>query len=457
MEYDKFILQKIKHSPKTGFKIKDDWLNPNLFDYQREIVSRACEHGKYALFMDTGLGKSITQMNYADAVNRHTNKPVLMLAPLAVVYQMLKEAGKFGFELNHARDNNSIKNGLNITNYESLHKLDSSLFACVVLDESSILKGFDSKTRRYLTDEFRHTKYKLACTATPSPNDFVELGTHSEFLGNYTVAEMKMIYFTQDRMNTQNYILKGHSEDKFWEWIASWAECLTSPSDLGYDGSAHILPSLNEIYHEISHDDCSYETNGLLFEFAESNATTIGRNKRKTIDQRAEKVASLQTDEPHLVWCDTNDEADHLKQAMPWAVEVRGSDKEEKKAEMAMAFANGEIRTLISKASIFGYGMNFQNIHNMTFTGLNYSYESYYQAVRRMYRFGQKNEVNVNVIVADNERSILDSIHRKKGQHEKMKSAMQKAIISAKRNSELKVDVFNKFKFPSFIKSKETL
>ena len=457
MEYDDFIKHKIKTAPKVGFKIKDDWLNDNLFDYQKEIVARACDHGKYALFMDTGLGKSITQMNYADAVNRHTNKPVLMLAPLAVVYQMLKEAGKFGFELNHAKDNNSIKNGLNITNYESLHKLDSSLFSCVVLDESSILKGFDSKTRRYLTDEFRHTKFKLACTATPSPNDFVELGTHSEFLNNYTVAEMKMIYFTQDRANTAEFILKGHSEDKFWEWIASWAECLTSPADLGYDGSSHILPPLNEVYHEISHDDCSYESNGFLFEFAESNATTIGRNKRKTIEDRAAKVAELQNGDPHLVWCDTNAEADKLKESMPHAVEVRGDHKEEYKAEMAMAFADGEIQTLISKASIFGYGMNFQNIHNMTFTGLNYSYESYYQAVRRMYRFGQKNTVNVNVIVADNERSILDAIHRKKAQHEKMKSAMQKAIITAKRDSELKVDVFNEFIFPSFIHSKEVL
>lgn len=454
MNYDEFILQKVKHAPKTGFKIKDDWLNPNLFDYQKEIVTRACDHGNYALFMDTGLGKSITQMNYADAVNRYTNKPVLMLAPLAVVYQMLKEAGKFGFELNHAKDNNSIKNGLNITNYESLHKLDSSRFECIVLDESSILKSFNGKTKQYLVEDFKGTPYKLACTATPSPNDFMEIGNHSEFLGVMESYEMIMRYFINDTMNAGGYRLKGHGENEFWSWIASWAECLTSPADLGYDGSMHVLPSLNEIYHEISHDDCSYESNGLLFEFAESNATTIGKNKRKTIEERAQKVAELQTDEPHLVWCDTNDEADRLKEAMPWAVEVRGSDKEEKKAKTAMAFANGEIRTLISKASIFGYGMNFQNIHNMTFTGLNYSYESYYQAVRRMYRFGQKNEVNVNIIVADNERTILDAIHRKKAQHEKMKSSMQKAIITAKKHNELKSEVFNSFDIPSFIYSK---
>jgi len=455
MDYQSFIQSKLKKSTKTGFQIKDSWRNKNLFDYQKEIVTRSCEHGRYALFMDTGLGKSITQMNYADAVNRHTNKPVLMLAPLAVVYQMKKEAEKFGFDIHHSRDG-QITKGLNITNYESLHKFDCDDFGGVILDESSILKGCNSKTRRLLTDAFRHTPYRLACTATPSPNDHVELGMHSEFLGNYTGMEMRMMYFTQDRANVQEYILKGHAEGKFWEWVASWAECISSPADLGYDGSSHILPALNEIYHEISHDDVKYCQNGSLFEFTESNATTISRNKRATIDKRAEKVAEFQDMiNPHLVWCDTNDEADKLRATMPWAIEVRGNDKEEYKAEMALAFANGEIQTLISKASIFGYGMNFQNVHNMTFTGLNYSYESYYQAVRRMWRFGQKSEVNVNIIVADNERLILESIHRKKQQHEVMKKGMLESILSHKVKSELKVDVFNQFFIPSFIYSKE--
>lgn len=453
MNYDDFIKTKKKHHPRTGFSIPDNWLNENLFDYQREIVARGCEYGRYALFMDTGLGKSITQMNIAEAVLRYTNKPVLMLAPLAVSRQMVGEGEKFGFDLNLCRDNNDVKKELNITNYESLHKFDLDQFSGVILDESSILKGFDSKTRRTLTDGFRETPFRLACTATPSPNDFVELGTHSEFLGGYIVAEMKMIYFTQDRMNTQNYVLKGHAEEEFWQWIASWAECLSSPSDLGYDGSSHILPKLNEVYHEIIHDDVTYGGDA-LFSFAETNATTISRNKRATIKQRAEKVLSLQNGQPHLVWCDTNDEADRLKEAMPHAIEVRGSDKDDYKAEMALAFANGEIETLISKASIFGFGMNFQNVHNMTFTGLNYSYESYYQAVRRMWRFGQKNEVNVNVIVADNERTILDSIHRKKEQHEKMKRSMQNAIIGAKKHQELKTEVFTDFIFPSFVHSK---
>lgn len=454
MEYLDFIKSKKPKSEAVGFKIPSSFINSNAFDYQADIIDRACFNGRYALFMDTGLGKSITQMNYADNIHRHTNKDVLMLAPLAVSYQMIQEGIKFGYQINHCKNQSDVKKGLNITNYESLHKFDASHFVGIVLDESSILKSFNGKIKQYLIEQFKNTQYKLACTATPSPNDYLELGNHSEFLGVMESYEMIMRYFINDTMNAGGYRLKGHGESEFWEWIASWAECISSPYDLGYDGSKHILPPLNEIYHEISYDDTSYLSNGSLFEFAENNATTIGKNKRKTIEKRAEKVATLQNGKPHLVWCDTNDEADKLKEAMPYAIEVRGNHKDEYKAEMALAFARGEIGTLISKASIFGYGLNLQNAHNMTFTGLNYSYESYYQAIRRMWRFGQKNEVNVNIILADNERSILDTIHRKKEQHEKMKREMLKAVLNAKKSNDLKIDVFNKFTIPNFIYSK---
>ena len=458
MLYEDFIKSKKPKPIQTGFKIPSSWINDKAFDYQAEIIERACFNGRYALFMDTGLGKSITQMNIADAVVRHTNGSFLMVAPLAVAWQFSKdECHKFGYELNFCKKQSDVKKGINITNYESLHNFDADFFDGVSLDESSILKGFDGKTRKLLTDMFRMTRFKIPSSATPSPNDFIELGTHSEFLNNYTVAEMKMMYFTQDRANVQDYILKGHAESEFWEWVSSWAECISSPSDLGYDGSSHILPNLNEIYHEISHDDTSYITNGSLFEFAESNIATLGRNKRATIEKRAEKVSSLQNGEPHLVWCDTNDESSKLKEIMAYAIEVKGSDKEEYKAEMALAFAHGEIGTLISKPSIFGYGLNLQKAHNMTFTGLSYSYESYYQAVRRMWRFGQQNEVNVNIIVADNERSILNSIHRKKQQHEDMKIKMLNAVLSARKKYDLKIDVFNDFTIPNFIYSKEVL
>lgn len=455
MEYIDFIKSKKPINKAVGFKIPSNFINSNAFDYQAEIIDRACFNGRYALFVDTGLGKTLMELNYLDAVNRMFNKPVLLVTTLIVAYQIRDtEAQKFGYDVNLCKKQADVKNGINVTNYESIHNFDASSFIAVALDESSILKGFDGKTRKMLTDIFNETRFKLPCTATPSPNDFVELGTHSEFLNNYTVSEMKMMYFTQDRANVQDFILKGHAESEFWEWVASWAECISNPSDLGYDGSRHILPSLNEIYHEIAHDDTKYLSNGSLFEFAETNIGTISKNKRATIEKRADKVAELQNGEPHIVWCHTNDEADVLKEAMPNAIEVRGSHKEEYKAEMALAFSRNEIATLISKESIFGFGGNYQNAHNMTFTGLNYSYESYYQSIRRMWRFGQKNEVNVNIIIADNERNILQSIHRKKEQHEKMKKSMLNAVLKAKKSNGLKIDVFNKFTIPNFIYTK---
>lgn len=454
MKYQDFIKSKKAEIVPSGFKPKDGYFNSHLFDYQRDILERSLSQGRYALFMDTGLGKSITQMNWAEAITIETNKNVLMLAPLAVVYQMLKEADKFGFEINHIKSMSDFKKGVNITNYENIGKVDVSKFDGAVLDESSILKNADGKTTRLLIQLFRNTKYKLLCTATPSPNDFVEIGNHSEFLNHYTMSEMKAIYFTQDRMNTAEFVLKGHAEDEFWEWVAGWADAISSPADLGYDGSKHILPALNEIYHEISHDDAEYLTGDSLFSFAETNATTLNKNKKKTIDDRVAKLAEIVGDESHLVWCNTNDEADKIKAAIPDMYEVRGSDKDEKKAELLNAFADGEIKKLVTKPSIAGMGLNFQGSHNMTFIGLDYSYERYYQSVRRMYRFGQKEEVNVNIIIADNEKPILNAINRKKAQHETMKKHMLNAIIKHKVKKGLSIDVFTDYTFPKFLKSK---
>ena len=259
-----------------------------------------------------------------------------------------------------------------------------------------------------------------------------------------------MRYFLNDAMNAGGYRLKGHAEKEFWQWIASWAECITSPSDLGYDGSKHILPKLNEIYHEIEHDDVKYCENGLLFSFGEQNATTLAKNKKETLEKRANKVASLLDDNQHLIWVDTNEESEYLKRLIPDSVEVKGSDKDEYKAEMLNGFADGKIKYLITKSSIAGMGMNFQNAHNMTFFGLNYSYEKYYQAVRRMYRFGQTNEVNVNIIVADNEVNILNTIHRKKEQHDTMKREMQNAIIGAKKAKQLTLNKTTSVTLPKF-------
>ena len=465
MSYFDFVARKRLKSKKVGFSVQEAWLNPNLFDYQKEIVKRACEIGRYALFMDTGLGKSITQMNFAYCVWKHTNKPVLLLAPLAVVFQMLYEAKKFGFELSRV-ENGVLKNGLNITNYEQLEKLQGvENLSGIVLDESSILKSFTGSTKRTLIEMFKDTPYKLACSATPSPNDYLELGNHSEFLNVLPSYEMIMRFFINDTMNAGGYRLKKHAESSFWEWVASWAECISSPSDLGYDDSAFKLPPLRERLHFVDFDTTQYEVNnkGLLFSVQSSNATTLAKNKKASLECRVVKLKEILRDTsvlPHLIWVDTNLEADRLKAALSeefdGVVELRGSDSPEFKARTLTDFANGHIPILITKASIAGMGLNFQNACNMSFLGLNYSYESYYQAVRRMYRFGQKNEVVVNVIVASSEREILNTIHKKKEQHDKMKLAMTKAICKAKSVEELKQSWHTNFKIPSFLCGNQT-
>lgn len=451
MNYEDFIKSKKTIKESSGFIMPDSWLNPLAFDYQAEIIQRAVREGRYALFMDTGLGKSLTQLNYNDAILRHTNKPVLMVAPLAVVYQLEKESLKFGYEINRIFKNSDVKKMINITNFDNLKNIDLSQFDCICIDESSILKSYTGTFKQYLVSETKNINFRLAATATPSPNDYLELGNHSEFLGVMQSYEMIMRYFLNDAMNAGGYRLKGHAEKEFWQWIASWAECITSPSDLGYDGSKHILPKLNEVYHEIEHDDVKYCENGLLFSFGEQNATTLAKNKKETLEKRADKVASLLDDNQHLIWVDTNEESEYLKRLIPDSVEVKGSDKDEYKAEMLNGFADGKIKYLITKSSIAGMGMNFQNAHNMTFFGLNYSYEKYYQAVRRMYRFGQTNEVNVNIIVADNEVNILNTIHRKKEQHDTMKREMQNAIIGAKKASDLTFNKTQKITLPDFM------
>lgn len=450
MNYEEFIRSKKNIKESSGFKMPDSWLNPLAFDYQAEIIQRAVKEGRYALFMDTGLGKSLTQLNYNDAILRHTNKPVLMVAPLAVVYQLEKESLKFGYEINRIFKNSDVKKMINITNFDNLKNIDLSQFDCICIDESSILKSYTGTFKQYLVSETKNINFRLAATATPSPNDYLELGNHSEFLGVMQSYEMIMRYFLNDAMNAGGYRLKGHAEKEFWQWIASWAECITSPSDLGYDGSKHILPKLNEIYHEIEHDDVKYCENGLLFSFGEQNATTLAKNKKETLEKRANKVASLLDNNQHLIWVDTNEESEYLKRLIPDSVEVKGSDKDEYKAEMLNGFADGKIKYLITKSSIAGMGMNFQNAHNMTFFGLNYSYEKYYQAVRRMYRFGQTNEVNVNIIVADNEVNILNTIHRKKEQHDTMKREMQNAIIGAKKAKQLTLNRTISVTLPKF-------
>lgn len=441
MTYEEFIESKKLKMESSGFAIDEKHLNPACFPYQREIITRACEKGRYALFVDTGLGKSIMQLNFAFAVVKHTNQPVLILAPLAVVFQMQKEASKFGFDLKRYEKTQDIQAGIYISNYEQLENINTQDFIGVVLDESSILKSFTGRTKNDLIDKFAHTPYKLACSATPSPNDIMELGNHSEFLNILSSKEMLSRYFINDTFDTGEWRLKHHAQRIFYEWVSEWAECVSSPADLGYDNSNHILPKLNEKIHHIEFDDFIYRSNNTLFAFNEVNATTLGRNKKASLDKRIDKFTDEILSEktlPHLLWVDTNTESEESYQAItkkfPHLIvaEIKGSHTPLYKAKTLNDFSENKIDVLITKSSIAGMGMNFQNACNMSFLGLNYSYEKYYQAVRRMYRFGQKKEVNVHIILADSESSIWEILQKKKISHEEMKENMRINICKSK-------------------------
>jgi DNA modification methylase/superfamily II DNA or RNA helicase len=429
MKYDEFIQQKRQHEITIGHA--PIALNNNLFDFQKYITEWAVKKGRAAIFADTGLGKTIMQTSWADEVVRHTGQRVLIVAPLCISLQTVNEANKFGIDIQYCRNQQQIQKNIIITNYEMLDNFDISTFGGIVLDESSILKSYMGKTKRALIELCQPVPYRLACTATPSPNDYLELGNHAEFLGIMPSNEMIMRFFQNDTMEAGAYVLKPHAATKFWEWLASWAMCISNPADLGYDGSAYNLPPLNQEFIRINTDDLP-PAEGELFRNVTINATSVHKEGRLTVDKRAVKVAELvnNSDESWLVWCNTNYEADALKGLIPDAVDVRGSDTIDKKEQSLQSFIDGKTRVLITKPSIAGMGLNFQHCRNMAFVGLSYSYENYYQAIRRCYRFGQTKEVNSYVMAADSESSILAIIKAKEQKHNEMKEAMVEAIAN---------------------------
>ena len=426
--YQEFINSKNITNDYFGFEPKN--ISQSLFDFQQDIVGWAVKKGRAAIFADTGLGKTAMQIEWARQVANHTNGNVLIVAPLCVANQTVREGVKFGASINYCRSQDAVKSGINITNYEMLKHFDVSAFAGVVLDESSILKSYMGKTKRMIIDSCDSVQYRLACTATPSPNDYLELGNHAEFLGVMPSNEMIMRFFINDTMEAGAYMLRPHAADKFWQWCASWSVCLSNPSDMGYDGDKYILPTLNQSFVEVSTESLEPGADDDMFRTVIINATSIHKEGRLTAELRAVEVAKLvnESEEPWLVWCNTNYEADALKGLIPNAVDLRGSDTVEKKESSLEGFIDGSIRVLITKPSIAGMGLNLQHCRNMAFVGLSYSYEDYYQAIRRCYRFGQKREVNCYVMAADSERSILKIIQEKEKAHHTMKSEMTKAI-----------------------------
>lgn len=418
--YDEFLKTKYIQHNNCGFEVDVECLNNKAFEYQKDIVKWALKKGKAAIFAGTGLGKTIMQLEWANQVHKHTLKPVLILAPLAVTQQTVRESEKFNSECKYVENQEDCINGINITNYEKLQHFNCEEFIGVVLDESSILKSFTSKYREQITELFKHTPFKLACTATPAPNDFVELGNHSEFLDVLNRTEMLATYFVHDGGDTSKWRLKGHAEDKFWEWVASWAVVITKPSDLGYEDKNFKLPEL--VINEIVVDS-PIQTDGNQISFIPTLSQTLTerRNARRdSLEKRVEAAVELINKEQWLVWCDLNVESDMLSKRIEKAVEVKGSDKDEHKIKSAIGFSNSEIKVLVTKPSIFGFGMNWQSCHNMIFVGLSDSYEMLYQAIRRCYRFGQKEQVNVWIITSEAEGAVRENIMRKEKDSQRM-------------------------------------
>lgn len=422
MTYEEFLKTKEMQTIAAGFDVDRDSINPMAFDFQKDIIQWACKKGKAAILTGCGSGKTMMQLEYAKAVHEYTKKDVLIVAPLSVVNQTKNEAKKFGIgDITVCRTQSDVRHGINITNYEMIEHFSADSFVGVVLDESSILKSYTSKTQQSMTERFHRTPYKLLCTATIAPNDTVEIGTSCEFLGIMSRSEMLATYFVHDGGDTSKWRLKKAAFKKFWEWFATWAIYFNSPRDLGYDIDGYDLPKLtiNHIFTKSEVKD--YEMFVKLAETLAERRTA----RKESMDDRTDMAKKLTDDgEQWLVWCDYNDESTMLHKKITDSTEVRGGDTPEYKADASVNFADSKIRVLVSKPSIFGFGSNFQSCHSMIFCGLSDSYEQFYQAVRRCWRFGQAHEVNVYVIISEAEMNILKNIKRKQEQMDVMQKEM---------------------------------
>lgn len=423
--YEAFLESKRVSMKPSGFS--PDHLNESLFEFQVDIVRWACMKGRAAIFADCGLGKTIMQLEWAHQVVTHSgaDAKVLILAPLAVSAQTCAEGERFGISVTKCRSMDDVTNGINITNYEMLSHFDPAAFVGIVLDESSILKSYSSKTRNAIIDAFKETPYKLACTATPSPNDYMELGNHSEFVGAMDRTEMLAMFFIHDGGDTQKWRLKGHASSAFWDFVASWAVMVRNPSDMGYQMDGFDLPELEQRVHVLESDASDSDS---LFVHVAQGISEQRKAQRKSIEQRVQAAAELvnSDSESWIVWCTLNDESAQLAKAIPDAVEVKGSDSPEHKEDAMLGFASGRYRVIVTKPSICGFGMNWQHCARMVFVGLSNSYEQYYQAVRRCYRFGQKRDVEVHIVTTSAEIAVVHNVMRKK----ENSSEMEKEMIS---------------------------
>lgn len=429
-EYADFLKTKQATQDAAGFEVKEEELNGRLFPFQKYCVRRALQAGRFALFEDCGLGKTLQQLEWARRVSTHCRRPVLILAPLGVVGQTVAEGGKFGYEVKELGltvFDQDLAPGIYITNYDNMDSIDADLFGGVVLDESSILKNFTGKTRTALIEDFRRTPYKLCCTATPSPNDTAELCNHAEFLGVMKRTEMLAMYFVHDGGSTSDWRLKGHAAQAFWDFVSTWAVMLSKPGDVGFSNEGYELPRLNvaEVYVETERRE-----HGMLFNDVAVSATGYHRELRDTMEQRMRRVADIvkASDESWIVWVGHDEEGRRLRELVPDAVEVKGSDTKQYKKDRLLGFGRGEFRVLVTKLKIAQFGLNYQNCHNQIFASLDFSFEATYQGIRRSYRFGQRHEVNIYLVVTDTMQNVRRSFDEKQRSFATMQQAMRQAM-----------------------------
>ena len=430
-QYRQFLEMKKTTIPESGFVVDESEMNPELFPFQKHCVKRALKCGKYALFENTGLGKTIQQLEWAAQIHRKVGGDIVIIAPLAVVGQTIDEGHKFGYKVARVGDSGD---GIYITNYDQIPNLNVSDYIGVVLDESSILKNFDGATKQLIIDSFKGTPYKLACTATPSPNDVMELGNHAEFLDVMSRNEMLAMYFIHDGGNTSSWRLKGHCEQMFWDFVSDWATMIEKPSDIGYSDDGYILPPLHLIE---DHIETAKRDNWALFNDMAVNATNYNEELRMTVDERMQRVAEIvnSSEDNFIIWIKQDKEGDILRSLIPDAIEVRGSERPEVKESKLLGFGRNEFRVLVTKLKIAQFGLNYQNCHNQIFASLDFSFESTYQGIRRCYRFGQTEEVNIILICTDTMQNVRETIQRKQEAFEDMQKKMTEATnrnISAK-------------------------
>lgn len=455
-EYREFIASRAPSANRQGF---DPAPYPDMAKkHQSNTLDFALNNGKSAAFLDTGLGKSFIELEFARQCAEETCKPSLILTPLAVAGQMVREGHKFGIDSRQIREQAEVGAGVMVANYERLPKLDPNTFGAIILDESSILKSFAGRTRNALMEAFADTPYKLAATATPSPNDHMELGNHAEFLGVMRQQEMLSKWFINDTGTaSQDWSLKGHAVDDFWRWVASWSRAATMPSDLGGDDAGYILPEIDRHIHKVGADIMAGEFDG-LFRIPEMSATSFHKEKRLTLEDRCQKAAELANhDKPVTIWCESNEESARLAELVKDSREVRGDMTPEKKEELLLGFVDGDFRAIITKPKLAGFGVNWQHCAHAVFASISFSYEQHYQAVRRSHRFGQTERVRNDIVISDTEWSIWEAVNLKSQKHDEMKRRMREAMNKAQSETSRMV-IYDRpldLAFPSWLVSKE--